>query len=960
MASITSFDHQLLSTQAYLNQGAQIPAPRRTRATRDHFEPISERPESEDSSTVAVSNPEPPNENTDQEKCEGVSEESSRRDRLPAHDSPTPACSTPISPPKQLRIVIPNEQSGHSTPAERSAISEPSSALHRTRSILRTPVGYESLSREDAYQMQPRSADTLPSSSKLWNVLKRKASRQTSLKSFRKQSSPTSGDSSTPKYRAAYPALDFVDQFNSIKLTSQDGLKECPLVHSAQFGIVQRVLNQLQQEIDIEQIHVPSGRTALAVAAHCGHEETVLQLLRHRANIKCIDNTRKTPLHLAAERGHAQVVLLLLQQRADIEAQDHSGKAPLRLACDGGHVEVARLLLEHRARANARDNDRATALHSAAQIGNLNLVCLLKEFEADVDAKDKFLMSAIHYAAECNHDDILQELVHKRNINLRGKESLTPLDFAASNGSTQTVKMLLKLGADARSKGENGMMAFHWASLNGWPDVLDCLLQKKVLIDTKTSNGKTPLHLAVQSRNFSTAEFLIRKGAYLESFCQEALRPLHYACKADDADMIKLLLGSGVRIQPPAKAEKYWPLQTAIAASSAHAVQILLEQGASPTDWDGNRDRPLCLAARYGRLDIVQMLLDHGAKIDHRDGWDWTPLAYAAFYGQPEIVQLLLETGARPSRDLDLSCGWESDSQGSFRMGFSMGHHIDEKRRSSVLLLLNDASRSDIPTGLPDALVEMDSRQEVQEMTSNGETTQLRMSATVLNPTWEFQEQFLPIIEDLYEDPNEPLPASSAARAGPSGPPPPTSHLRHRLQAQNGPLNGIGPTSQAKHGPKYIATARKHPSVSRNAFASPGSQGPSPISPSHNLETFFSSDMVCDLCRLHGHDVPNLRDCPGCRVIFLQSVHEQGITERSQPDLAMPRHPPPESGNQPSATGPPLAPETMPQGKVAMPAGVSKKKFIAELAADDLKELESTSPPRVELMGDLRALAKAY
>ena len=56
------------------------------------------------------------------------------------------------------------------------------------------------------------------------------------------------------------------------------------------------------------------------------------------------------------------------------------------------------------------------------------------------------------------------------------KNQLSPLMLAASNGKTEVVKYLLKLGADASLKNVDGMTSLHLAAKAGYVNVCELIL----------------------------------------------------------------------------------------------------------------------------------------------------------------------------------------------------------------------------------------------------------------------------------------------------------------------------------------------------------------------------------------------------------------------------------------------------------------------------------------------------
>lgn len=94
--------------------------------------------------------------------------------------------------------------------------------------------------------------------------------------------------------------------------------------------------------------------------------------------------------------------------------------------------------------------------------------------------------------AEIPEDKKDEEL--KKFINVRSHEKDTPLHLAAQAGYEETVKTLIKLGADINA-----------------------------LTDTK----QTPLHLAAISGQCCIVEHLINNGAKIDVFDKQQMTPLH-------------------------------------------------------------------------------------------------------------------------------------------------------------------------------------------------------------------------------------------------------------------------------------------------------------------------------------------------------------------------------------------------------------------------------------------------
>jgi len=119
-------------------------------------------------------------------------------------------------------------------------------------------------------------------------------------------------------------------------------------------------------------------RTALDLAVHAGHAETVRVLLAAGADLRqrAGEYGELTPLCLAAVLGHAAVVEILLAAGAPTGAQGEMGYVPLVLAAtatEQGHPQTVDVLLRHGVDINGVMKDK-TSLEWAADFGQLQMV----------------------------------------------------------------------------------------------------------------------------------------------------------------------------------------------------------------------------------------------------------------------------------------------------------------------------------------------------------------------------------------------------------------------------------------------------------------------------------------------------------------------------------------------------------------------------------------------------------
>ena len=120
-----------------------------------------------------------------------------------------------------------------------------------------------------------------------------------------------------------------------------------------------------------------------------------------------------------------------------------------------------------------------------------------------------------------------------------GKE--TTIIGAASNGSLDRLKELLKEGADADEADEEGRTALHFASGYGELECMKALLDAGANIDAVDENKNTALHYAAGYGNKDSVELLKEKGADLSLKNAEDKTAKEVAAMNEQEDVAALL-----------------------------------------------------------------------------------------------------------------------------------------------------------------------------------------------------------------------------------------------------------------------------------------------------------------------------------------------------------------------------------------------------------------------------------
>ena len=133
---------------------------------------------------------------------------------------------------------------------------------------------------------------------------------------------------------------------------------------------------------------------------------------------------RAGDLHDAARAGDLDRVQKLVVQGADVNGRAIKEETPLMHAALAGKGDVVNYLLQRGANIEARNQHGLTALHAAAYGGHTDIVTLLISKGLDVnEASNRFQVSPLSLASEENHVETVKELlrhgadVHATNLN---------------------------------------------------------------------------------------------------------------------------------------------------------------------------------------------------------------------------------------------------------------------------------------------------------------------------------------------------------------------------------------------------------------------------------------------------------------------------------------------------------------------------------------------------------------
>lgn len=306
---------------------------------------------------------------------------------------------------------------------------------------------------------------------------------------------------------------------------------------------------------------------------------------------------------------------------------------------EAGHGVLEEILLESASRGNHERIKKILAL----------------DLSVDINAKNKKGETALYMAARSGMIETVKVLIRKgADPDIQNKAGHTPLLAALRTSSTsseymfrisQVARFLIMKGTSLSFRDPYNRTYLMIASESGRESVITCLLsQPDIEIDGRDRQGLTALMFAVRSKKYETAKALVAAGAKLYLRDNLGKTALHYA--AISADITAMLLDQGAPIEATDR-RGFTPMMQAVEYGNPDAVRVLLKRGADldAMDFGGNLT-PLILAINKRDIDLVSLLLTSGADVKRTDKRKQAPIHIAAAGGFTRIVALLLDHGS--------------------------------------------------------------------------------------------------------------------------------------------------------------------------------------------------------------------------------------------------------------------------------------------------------------------------
>ncbi|NXI09872.1 ANR55 protein, partial [Irena cyanogastra] len=279
------------------------------------------------------------------------------------------------------------------------------------------------------------------------------------------------------------------------------------------------------------------------------------------------------------------------------------------------------------------------------------------------DAAEEIYLAVVYQAAANGDVNTLTAVIREDPSILEScdREGCTPLMHAVSGRQVDTVKLLLKMGANINTQDACGRTSLSLATYLGWLEGCVSLLRNGAKQNIPDKNGRLPLHAATAEPDVRLLSLLLQQSNLSEINHQdnEGMTSLHWAAFHNRPQHTQTLLHKGADptlVDKDFKTALHWAVQS----GNRILCSIILDhwQGPSIINYDDENGKTcMHIAAAAGYSDIISELAKvPKCNLQALDVDDRTPLHWAAAAGKADCVQTLLELGIDSSpRDINES-----------------------------------------------------------------------------------------------------------------------------------------------------------------------------------------------------------------------------------------------------------------------------------------------------------------
>ncbi|XP_069670623.1 uncharacterized protein [Periplaneta americana] len=287
----------------------------------------------------------------------------------------------------------------------------------------------------------------------------------------------------------------------------------------------------------------------------------------------------------------------------------------------------------------------STMLHVAASAGQVKLVEFLLEVE---ETEGIIKKCALQWAVHGNlpvSEGTSAFTTTKERLEIQYFNGLTPLSSAALEGRLETVRLLVKKGAEVNTNDAFVLTPLYHAISGSHVNVVQFLIESGADVNAYDGEDLSPILLAARQNNLDIVRLLIDKGVDVNVYNTSGESPIFAAAYRGNVDVVKLLMDKGADVNVCNKSGESLIFDAA-RGGNVDVVRLLMDKGADVNVCNKSGESPIFAAAREGNVDVVRLLMDKGADVNVCNKSGESPIFAAARGGNVDVVRLLMDKGA--------------------------------------------------------------------------------------------------------------------------------------------------------------------------------------------------------------------------------------------------------------------------------------------------------------------------
>ena len=381
-----------------------------------------------------------------------------------------------------------------------------------------------------------------------------------------------------------------------------------PLAHAINTGNREMIRDLLKAGASTE-VDGQSGDLLLVEAINAGSHEITGLLIKSGASVNKSSAKRPlSPLAIAIEQQDGYFIHDLLKAGADPNVTGELGDPLLVEAVNTGNHDLANELLINGAEVDFVGSSGQTALALSVHASDLTMINLLLEKGADPDFSGEGFPKPLAIASASQDVPVMRELI---NSGANANDNDTVISVF-NNRDYPGLKLLLEAGADPEAYDKKGRRILDMAVTNGSTESVRILLAAGT-----DANGK--LWSALRSGSSELVELVLTCGAQVNEFDRLGGHPLSFALENQRYDITELLLDRGANPNIMRTEKESW-VATAIRTGDRRLADTLMDNGACThglTSEDGHSLLGWAIAREWN--DIAMRLIDEGTDVRFRE-----------------------------------------------------------------------------------------------------------------------------------------------------------------------------------------------------------------------------------------------------------------------------------------------------------------------------------------------------